>query len=467
MIPARWLAASVLLLSLCACKVGPNYNRPPVGQPDQYRGLAPDASTTQPSTPPPAETFGEMKWWTVFQDKALDDLIREALSNNYDVRIAASRVVQSEAALGITRADQFPQVSASGSIQQVKSGLFPGGPTFDSVSAQASYIVDFWGQYRRATEAARANLVATQYAQDVVRTTLVADIASNYFSLRQYDQQLDYSEKTLTADKEMLNLNTIKFKGGESAETDVLQAQLLVEQAEAQIISLHQSIEQTENAISILLGRNPGPITRGISLTEQPHMPQVPAGLPSALLQRRPDVHRAEMLLVSANANVGVAKAAFFPQFALTGQYGMQSTSITSFLQGPAQFWSIGGQVLQPIFEGGRIRSNYHLAWAKRDEAELTYKQSVQLAVSDVSNSLVGYSQSQKYRAKIQEQTDTYYETARLANVRFTGGATSFLEVLVTQQQYFVSELALAQAWNAELQNYVQLYRALGGGWEM
>jgi multidrug efflux system outer membrane protein len=169
---------------------------------------------------------------------------------------------------------------------------------------------------------------------------------------------------------------------------------------------------------------------------------------------------------VAANANVGVAKAAFFPQFALTGQYGMQSTSITSFLQGPAQFWAVGGQLLQPIFEGGRIRSNYNLAWARRDEAELQYKQSVQLAVEDVSNGLVGYSQSQKYRAKVQEQTDTYYETARLANVRFTGGATSFLEVLVTQQQYFISELALAQAWNAELQNYVLLYRALGGGWE-
>jgi multidrug efflux system outer membrane protein len=265
----------------------------------------------------------------------------------------------------------------------------------------------------------------------------------------------------------MLNLNTIKFKGGESAETDVLQAQLLVEQAEAQIISLQQSIEQTENAISILAGRNPGPVARGIKLTEQPHIPQIPSGLPSTLLQRRPDVRRAEMFLVSANANVGVAKAAFFPQFALTGQFGAQSTAITSFLQGPATFWTLGGQLLQPLFEGGRIRSNYALAWAKRDEAELSYKQSVQLAVADVSNSLVGYSQSQKYRAKIQEQTNTYFETARLANVRFTGGATSFLEVLVTQQQYFDSELALAQAWNVELQNYVQLYRALGGGWEM
>jgi multidrug efflux system outer membrane protein len=463
MIRARFVAASVLLVTPCACKVGPNYQRPAVTLPDQYRGLAPEAVPAQA----PAEAFGEMKWWAVFQDKVLEDLIREAFTNNYDIRIAAARVAQARASLGITRADQFPSVSASGAIQQVKSPLFPGGPTFDSLSIQASYILDFWGQYRRATEAAKANLVATEYGQNVVRTSLVSDIASAYFTLRQYDVQLEYSQKTLVADNEMLNLNTVKFKGGESAETDVLQAQLLVEQAEAQIISLHQSIEQTENAISILLGRNPAPVTRGINLIEQPHMPQVPPGLPSTLLQRRPDIQRAEMLLVSANANVGVAKAAFFPQFALTGQYGMQSTSITSFIEGPAQFWSIGGQLLQPIFEGGRIRSNYKLAWARRDEAELAYKQSVQTAVADVSNSLVGYTQSQKYRAKIQEQTDTYYETARLANVRFTGGATSFLEVLVTQQQYFVSELALAQAWNSELQNYVQLYRVLGGGWQL
>jgi outer membrane protein, multidrug efflux system len=463
MISTRSFAASALLLSLCSCMVGPNYKRPAVTTPDQYRGLAPAAAPQ--ST---AETFGQMKWWTVFQDKALEDLIKEALTNNYDIRIAAARVAQAKAIVGITRADQLPSVSGSGSIQNIRSSPFySGAPTIDTLSIQAQYILDFWGQYRRATEAARANLVATQYGQDVVRTTLVSDLASSYFRLRQYDAQLEYSQKTLAADQDMLKLNTTKYQGGESSKTDVLQAQLLVEQAEAQIVSLNQLIEQQENAISVLLGKDPGPVNRGLSLTEQPHMPEIPAGLPSTLLQQRPDVRRAEMLLVSANANVGVAKAAFFPQFALTGQFGAQSTSITSFLQGPATFWSVGGQMLQPLYQGGRIRANYQLAWAKRDEAELAYKQSVQLAVADVSSSLVGYSQSQKYRAKIQEQTDTYYETARLANVRFTGGATSFLEVLVTQQQFFESQLALAQAWDNELQSYVQLYRALGGGWEL
>jgi outer membrane protein, multidrug efflux system len=462
MIRIRLLAASVLLLSLCSCRVGPNYNRPTVTTPDQYRGLAPDAAPQ-----PQGEAFGEMKFWTVFQDKVLADLIREALANNYDIRIAATRVVQAEAIVGITHADQMPSLSAGGSIQWVRSSQYPGAPTFDTLGLQAAYIVDFWGKYRRASEAARADLVASQHGQEVVRTTLVSDVASSYFNLRQFDIQLDYSEKTLAADQDMLKLNTIKFKGGESAETDVLQAQLLVEQAEAQIISLKQSIEQAENAISTLLGKNPGPIARGIALTEQPHMPEVPTGIPSTLLERRPDVRQAEMLLVAANANVGVAKADFFPQFPLTASFGAQSTAITSFLQGPATFWTLAAAVAQPLYEGGRIRSNYNLAWAKRDEAELQYKQSVQLAVEDVSNSLVGYAQSRKYRAKLQEQTATYYETARLANVRFEGGATSFLEVLVTQQQYFDSELALAQAWNTELQNYVQLYRALGGGWEL
>jgi multidrug efflux system outer membrane protein len=461
MIHNRSLIAVVLLLSLCACKVGPNYKRPALTVPDQYRGVAPDA-TTQPNTP----SFGEMKWFEVFQDQTLESLIREGLTNNYDLRIAATRVNQARAIVGIRRADQLPSVTASAGIENVRNNFYQGAPTFDTIGIQASYIVDFWGQYRRATEAARANLIATEFGQEVVRTSLVTDLASNYFTLRQYDVQLEYAKKTLQGDQEMLNLNTIKFKGGESPETDVLQARLLVEQAEAQIITLEKNIEQSENAISVLLGRNPGPVLRGTNLIDQPHMPVVPTGLPSTLLERRPDVRRAEQLLVSANANVGVAKAAFFPQFALTGSFGAQSTSITSFLQGPATFWSAGGQVLQPIFQGGRIRSNYRLAWAQRDEAELSYKQSVQLAVTDVANNLVGYGQSRKYRMKIEEQTQTYFDAARLANIRFIGGATSFLEVLVTQQQYFDSQLALAQAWNAELQNYVQLYRSLGGGWQ-
>ena len=332
---------------------------------------------------------------------------------------------------------------------------------------QLSYIVDFWGEYRRATESARAVLLSTVYGKDLVQTTLISLVAQNYFLLRQYDAQLKYSQETVVADKDILRLNTIKYKGGDAAITDVYQAQVLVQQAQAQAIQLEQLIEQAENNISILLGKNPQDIPRGLALVDQPHLPEVPAGLPSSLLERRPDVRRDEESLVAANANVGVAKAQFFPQFPITGQFGAQSVSITSFLDGPATFWSLGAAAVQPIFEGGRIRSNYRLAWAQRDTAELTYKQTVLQAFGDVSNSLVGYNDSRLYRAKIEEQTQTYKETARLATVRYQGGVTSFLEVLVTEQDYFSSELQLSQAWFQEMQNYVQLYQALGGGWDV
>ncbi len=454
----------VLLLSLSACKLGPNYKRPPLTVPDQYRGLAPDASTQQT---PDADQFAEMKWPTVFQDENLQALIKESLANNYDMRIAAARIMESAANLGITRANQFPTVNGGFSvINQQATPLFTGSPTFDTASIQLNYIVDFWGQYRRATEAARAILLETTYARDVVQTTLISMVATDYYLLLQYDNQLTYSQDSVEAYKGILRLNTIKYKGGDAAITDVYQAQVLVQQAEAEVITLKQAIEQTENNISILLGKNPGPIARGLNLVAQPHLEDIPAGLPSSLLQRRPDVRRDEENLVAANANVGVAKAAFFPQISLTGQFGATSTAITSFLEGPATLWAVGGQIAQPIFQGGRIRSGYRLAWAQRDEAELTYKKTVLGAFGDVSNSLVGYNDARKFRMKIEEEANTYKETARLANVRYKGGVTSFLEVLVTEQDYFAAELNLSQAWFTELANYVQLYQALGGGWD-
>jgi multidrug efflux system outer membrane protein len=457
---ARILTAAVLLLSLSACKVGPNYKRPPLSVPDQYRGLAPalvDQSTAVP--------FAEMKWQSVFQDEVLQSLIKEALTNNYDIRIAATHILQAEASLGVTRSNQLPALTGTFGIQNEQSALYPGSPTFDSAGLQLTYMVDFWGQFRRATEAAQANLLATRYARHVVETTLISDVATAYFQLLQFDSQLEFSKQTVVSDNESLRINTINFKGGEYAITDVYQAQLLVQQAEAEVITLNQSIEQAENQLSLLLGRNPGPIPRGIRLIDQPHMSEIPVGLPSAILELRPDVRQSEEALVSANANVGVAKAAFFPQIPLTATFGAQSTALTSFLQGPATFWALGGQLVQPLYQGGRITSQYRLAWAQRDEAELTYKQTVQQAFSDVSNGLVAYNQARLFRMKLQEQTATYKETSRLANLRFTGGATSFLEVLTTQQQYFSSELQLTQAWNVEMQSYVQLYQALGGGW--
>jgi multidrug efflux system outer membrane protein len=453
----RVFIVPVLLLALSGCKVGPNYKRPTLDVPGQYRGLAPGLGA--------GGNFGEMKWQSVFQDEVLQSLIKEALTNNYDIRIAASNIVQAQASLGVTRSNQLPSLSGSFGVQNERSGATPGSPTFDTAGLQLSYLVDFWGQYRRATEAARANLLASEYARHLVETTLISSVALDYFQLRQLDSQLDFSQETVASDQDSLRINTINYKGGEYAITDVYQAKLLVEQAEAEVITLKQSIEQTENQLSILLGRNPGSIPRGLNLIDEPHLDEVPAGLPSAILERRPDVRQAEESLVAANANVGVAKAAFFPQIPLTATFGAESTALTSFLQGPATFWTIGGQLAQPLYTGGRITSQYRLALAQRDQADLTYRQTVQQAFADVSNSLVGYRQSRLYRVKLQEQAATYKETSRLANVRFTGGATSFLEVLTTQQQYFTAELQTTQAWFAELQNYVQLYQALGGGW--
>jgi outer membrane protein, multidrug efflux system len=456
---ARLFTTAILLIPLYGCRVGPNYKRPVLSTPDQYRGLAPDLGD-QSGAP-----FAEMKWQSVFQDKTLQELINEALTNNYDIRIAATRIVQAEASLGVARSNQLPALTGTFGVQNEQSILDRGSPTFDSAGLQLTYMVDFWGQFRRATEAARADLLGTRYARHVVETTLISDVAIAYFELRQFDSQLEFSEQTVVSDKESLRINTINFKGGEYAITDVYQAQLLVQQAEAEVITLKQSIEQTENQLSLLLGRNPGGIPRGLPLIDQPHLKEIPVGLPSAILERRPDVLQSEEALVAANANVGVAKAAFFPQIPLTTTFGAQSTALTSFLQGPATFWALGGQLVQPLYQGGRITSQYRLAWAQRDEAELSYKQTVQQAFTDVSNGLVAYRQARLFRMKLQEQTETYKETSRLANVRFTGGATSFLEVLTTQQQYFNSELQLTQAWEGEMQSYVQLYQALGGGW--
>ncbi len=408
-----------------------------------------------------------MKWWAVFQDEELQVLIRQALQNNYDLRIAATRVLQAQANLGITKANQYPQLNGAGGIVNERNSLTtPHAPTYGSLDIQMSYIVDFWGQFRRATEAAQATLLSTEYGQNVVRTTLVSSVASNYFLLRAYDSQLKYAQETVTADQEILRLNNVRFKGGEASIMEVYQAEVLLQAAEAQVINLQQLIEQTENNISILLGQNPGPIARGLDVTAQPHMPEIPAGLPSALLERRPDIRSAEENLVAANANVGVAKANFFPQFSLTGLFGSQSTALSTFVAGPATFWAVGLQATQPIFQGGRIKSQYRLAWAQRDEAELTYKKTVNQALGDVSNGLVGYTQSRQYRIKLEEQTKSYSEAAHLSNVRFQGGVTSFLEVQYNEQQYFNSQLSLTLAWYNELASYVTLYQALGGGWQ-
>src|SRR5271170_5164757 len=298
---ASFVAVPLLAVLVSGCKVGPNYSRPAVSTPDQYRGVAPDLGNQ-----PASGNFAEMNWQTVFQDETLQALIKEALANNYDIRIAATRILQANAQLGITRANQLPTLNGGGGVDYYRNSLALNGPTVDSVGISLNYIVDFWGKYRRETEAARAQLLQSNYARSVVQLTLISSVATAYYQLRENDSQLDISKETVTADQDILRLNTIKFKGGESAITDVYQAQVLLQQAQAQVISSTQVIAKTENQISILLGRNPGPIDRGLALVDQPHQAEVPTGLPSALLQRRPDVRASEESLVAANANVGV-----------------------------------------------------------------------------------------------------------------------------------------------------------------
>ena len=453
----RWTWIAGAALGLAACAVGPDYKRPALDVPAEFRG-APEGGRRA--------AFADMQWWAVLEDPVLQSLIKDALANNYDLRIAANRVQQARDQLGITRSNQLPSISGFVEAERERAPPVPSDQTIYSGGVQLSWMLDFWGQYRRATEAARATLLSTEYAQNTVRISLIANVASAYFQMRAFDMELDASTRILQTNQETLRLTTLSVNGGASPITDQLQATLLVQQAQAQITQLQESIAQTENQLSLLLGENPQDIPRGVSLAGQPHLPEVPAGLPSQLLERRPDVRAAEETLAAANANVGVAKAAFFPQIPLTAAYGAASTSLGDFLKQSASAWSVAGQAIQPIFEGGKIRSAYRLVWAQRDAAELAYRQTVQQAFADVADSLVGYEKSRSLRLTLEEQTATYAETARLANDRYRGGSTSFLEVLTTQQQYFTSELQSSQALFAELQNYVQLYQSLGGGWQ-
>ena len=468
------------LFCMNACSVGPNYKRPAANVPSTYReALAPAGAASESTpTPPNAATvggsasipLGEEKWWDVFQDQELQGLIRTALKNNYDVRIAATRVLQAQAQLGITRADQLPSLSAGGNVTSVRNpkvGPIPGYQnTQGQVSASVSWNADFWGRYRRATEAARAILLANQWAQREVMASLVANVASSYFQLRELDLELEISNRTLASRQDSLDLTKTLEQHGINSLLDVRQSEQLVYTAAAEIPDLERQIGQEENAISILLGNNPSDVPRGLKLTEQPHAPEVPVGLPSSLLERRPDIREAEENLVAANAQIGVARAAYFPQVSLTGTAGYESAALTNLFTGPAGLWTLVGSVTQPIFEGGRLKSNVRLAEAQHEQLLLNYQQAIQGAFRDVSNALIAYRKFREFRIEQQHLVESAQDAARLSQTRFKAGATDYLEVLTNETNSFSAELALAQAQGNELNALVQLYQALGGGWE-
>ena len=468
------------LLWMNACSVGPNYKRPAANVPTAYRGaLAGEAAAGESTPAPPSPVrsggagsvpLGEEKWWEVFEDQELQGLIRTALKNNYDVRIAATRVLEAQAQLGITRADQLPALSAGGSVTSVRNpkvGPIPGYEiTQGQLNASASWNVDFWGRYRRATEAARAILVANEWAQKEVMATLVANVASSYFQLRQLDLELQISKRTLGSRQDSLGLTKTLEEHGINSLLDVRQSEQLVYTAAAEVPDLERRIAQEENAISILLGNNPGDIPRGLKLTEQPHAPEVPVGLPSSLLERRPDIREAEENLIAANAEIGVARAAYFPQISLTGTAGYESAALTNLFTGPAGIWTLVGNVTQPIFEGGRLKSNVRLAEAQHEQLLLTYQQAIQGAFRDVSNALIAYRKFREFRIQQQHLVESAQDAARLSETRFKAGTTDYLEVLTNETNSFSAELALAQAQGNELNALVELYQALGGGWE-
>jgi len=468
------------LLWMNACSVGPNYKRPAANVPTAYRGaLAGEAAAGESTPAPPSPVrsggagsvpLGEEKWWEVFEDQELQGLIRTALKNNYDVRIAATRVLEAQAQLGITRADQLPALSAGGNVTSVRNpkvGPIPGYEiTQGQLNASASWNVDFWGRYRRATEAARAILVANEWAQKEVMATLVANVASSYFQLRQLDLELEISKRTLGSRQDSLGLTKTLEEHGINSLLDVRQSEQLVYTAAAEVPDLERRIAQEENAISILLGNNPGDIPRGLKLTEQPHAPEVPVGLPSSLLERRPDIREAEENLIAANAEIGVARAAYFPQISLTGTAGYESAALTNLFTGPAGIWTLVGNVTQPIFEGGRLKSNVRLAEAQHEQLLLTYQQAIQGAFRDVSNALIAYRKFREFRIQQQHLVESAQDAARLSETRFKAGTTDYLEVLTNETNSFSAELALAQAQGNELNALVELYQALGGGWE-
>ncbi len=447
----------LLLLSVLAgCAVGPNYKRPAVPAPPHFRA--------DPASQPTPQSLGEAKWFDVFQDDTLRGLIHEALQANYDVLIAAQRIVAAQGQYAATRSSLFPRLNAVGSAN--RDGV--NSPIQSSVSGfgPSSWELDLFGKVRRAAEAARADLLAAQEDRAGVVQLLVAQVAVAYFDLREYDAELEYVHDSVKTRNDSLRLVQARLEGGVSSKLDVDQAASLVASAQANLAQLEKAIQQTENLVSFLLGRPPGPVPRGKAIRDQPQPPEIPAGLPSALLDRRPDIRAAEQQLVAANARAGVAKAQFFPAISLTAAGGHRSADLLGVLGRSGFAYSLGGAVDIPVFDAGRRTSNYKTAKAEHEALLVNYRKAIHNSFRDVSDSLIGYQKSKEYRASQELFARTLRDQSRQADLRYRGGVSSYLEVLDTERQRLTAEQALAQAQRDELISLVQLYKALGGGWQ-
>jgi multidrug efflux system outer membrane protein len=446
------------------CMVGPKYHQPAVQTPAAYRDLQ-----ESPQGQARAASFADLPWWQVFQDPQLQELIRTALKQNYDMQLATERIKAERAQLAITRSYLFPQAQGTGNFTGGKEQSFQSKSNFFALTADAAFQLDLFGKLRRETEAARAQLLATEDAQRTVMLTLVSDLASDYFTLLELDLQLQITRDTVKTQQNSVKLTSLRVDHGVATKLDVLQAQQVLDTANAQIPDLERQIGQEEDAVSILIGEYPRGVQRGRPLLEQPLPPEVPPGLPSALLERRPDIHQAEQMLVAANAEIGVAKASFFPQISLTGSGGGafgRSSVFSSLMSSQTGIWSYGVQVTQPIFTGGALRGNLHLAESQHEQALIGYKQAIQRAFGDVSDALIGYQKFYEVRIRQEQAVADLEESVRLSVMRYQGGTATYLEVLDGQRSLFAAELTLAEARGNEYQSLVQLYRVLGGGWQ-
>jgi multidrug efflux system outer membrane protein len=442
-----------------------------VQTPAVYRGVA------DPNVAPDPQTLADTKWFEVFKDDKLQELIRAALVSNYDLREAVARVDEARANYGITRADQFPTFDGSSDItteRRSRSGVFDipepakRDRTFGSVLLNLlTFEVDIWGRLRRATEAARADLLASEEVRKAVVTTLVSDVATSYFNLRELDFELEIARRTLASRQESLRIIKLRQERGVSNMLEVRQAEQLVYSASETIPATEQAIEQQENFLSFLLGKNPTGVSRGLGLTEQQMPPSVPPGLPSDLIERRPDIRAAEQNLVSANALIGVAKAAYFPRITLTGFLGFESAQLSKLFSNSRSVWAFAPQVTQPIFTAGRIRSNVRFTQAQREVFLINYERTIQNAFREVSDSLIAYRKVREVRAQRALLVETLTDRSRLAYLRYTGGVSNLLEALDADRNLFDAELSLAQSRRDELLTVVQLYKALGGGWQV
>jgi multidrug efflux system outer membrane protein len=464
------MRALSLALSLCiaGCALGPDYHRPAFDTPGEYRDVAPTASSTNVSS-----SMGDDNWWQVYGDSNLQALLDKALKNNYDVRIAVARIDEARAQLGSAELYYLPQISADGTAGRTKVSDYarlPGTPreyNEGQIQIQASYQIDLWGQLRRLNEAARANLLASVYAQRAVRVTLVATLAADYFDLVSLDSQLEITRRTVGTRDKFVELTTAQYKGGYVTGLDVATAEAQLSAARATIPDLERQVAETENEISILLGDNPRPIVRthyGEAVPAAP--PRPPAGLPSSLLERRPDIVQAEQALVAANAEIGVAKAALFPNISLTATAGQLSIPLKQLFTSPASEWTAGVSLVQPLLSVQQNLYQVQLANARKREALYLYQKTVQAAFQDVANALVDYEKFGEFEQEEAHQVDALRRAREIAVARYRTGYASYFDVINADRDLFAAELLVAQAYTNQLNALVHLYSALGGGWQ-